>query len=409
MKMAHKVGGGGSTLICWLLVGLIYTAFSPWVFWYARGELSAVFAVLLLLLFLQRKTNHDNYIAFWFLFLLSLFYLTIMGAYAYVSLVLSLSVSLIAFLNRTEIIRSSIIFKKTLAIICLPGLALWLIHVLSADLGLLKIGTLPSSIVSDLKTASGVKYVLYPFSVRLETANSAIYFPGMYRFQSVFDEPGFLGTVCALYLAGEKAGRSDFDRYSFVLLLSGIATFSLAFYIILFVFILLLGVKSLKTLVYGLLVASLVLAPFFYYTDFLDMYLLSRLELSDGQISGDNRSTQLLDQAFMAWWNSPSIMDVLLGIGYQNDGSSSWKLLFVKGGVAGLVLLLLFYILVFYRFINSKNIAWPFLAFLFVFLLSSYQRVPGVSIIYVFLMINAMIQKDSSRERKAATEHVNLI
>lgn len=376
-------------IIRFLFVGLIYISFPPWFFWFAGGKLQLIISPLLLMLLFREKVNTNNLLFFSILYVLGVVLYFILGQHLHVLLVLSLSSAIIVLFKESDVFHISELFKKSLALICLPGLFLWLIHIMSGDLSIARLGALPASIVSELKVQSGYNYILYPFSLRIDSASHQLYFPGIYRFQSMFDEPGFLGTVCALYLASE--GQKNFNKYSFVLLLSGIASFSLAFYIIYFTYLLLTGLLNIRYLIYGLFLFLLTIIPVMLYTDLVDIYILSRLEVVGGGISGNNRTTNALDEIFLSWFNTQYFSELMLGVKYDAEGSSSWKLIFIRGGLLAPFILALYYMLISIKFIRYKSINWSFIVFLMVFILSAYQRIPYISVIYLFIFVSAMI------------------
>lgn len=382
-------------IISWSFVLLIFTSFSPWFFWFAPGILNLLIALLLFLLIFSFKNIKTNrFFIFITLYVVGISVLLSLGFNPILAISLPLSSSLIALLDREQLLSISELFKKVLAIVLLPGLLLWVLHVFSGDLNIGRLGSLPPNLISEIKADYGVTYALYPFSIRIETVALDLYFSGMYRFQSVFDEPGFLGTICALYLASQ--GINKFDKYSLIILLAGLASFSLAFYFIYFLFFLMVGVKNIKTFFYILSIFFLALTPIFLHTDIIDSFILSRIHISDAGIVGDNRTGSYTDQAFVAWLNTTSLREFMLGVDYQSDGSSSWKLLFINGGFLAAISLLSFYLILAMNFFGKNKISFQFLAFLIVFVMSAYQRVPYIGVVYLFVFVNAILHSKTS-------------
>lgn len=396
------VGNGlkidSKSISVYLFVALIYTALAPWFFWFALAEISTVISLALGFVLLVHGVPRKRFTFSVICYFVALLYLSVLGANPLIAIALSLPPALIMLFEPEEVTRISNLFKKALAVVCVPGLVFWVVHVITGDLSFGLLGVLPESIVSDIKNNALVKYIIYPFSLRIETPASQLYFPGVYRFQSLFNEPGLLGTICALYLAGERFDK--FDKYSFVLLVSGLASFSLAFYLIYFFFLLIVGFRYFKVLVLGVLVSAVILIPVLVYTDFFNIFILSRLSFDGGTFSGDNRATAGLDQLYMDWMGSNSVMDVLFGIPYEPDGSSSWMILFIRGGLVGFFLLLLYYFIVTKLFIARRRLTLFLLAFFIVFVISAYQRLPGVSLVYVFLLVQAIVNSHQSSAHK---------
>ncbi len=120
---------------------------------------------------------------------------------------------------------------NTLALIICFSLPAWLIHTYILNFPLVS--------YLDLSEMKGSIYLMnnYVFFV---TQKAYDYF----RFYSVFDEPGVLGTLSALILLGNKYNFKNWQN--FVILLGGIFTYSMAFYILSIIGYIYTNVKSFK-------------------------------------------------------------------------------------------------------------------------------------------------------------------
>ena len=216
------------------------------------------------------------------------------------------------------------------------------------------------------------------------------------RFSSIFDEPGYLGTICAFLLAINKF---DFKKISNIILLTGgILSLSVAFYVMMFISICFISFN--KRRFYLIFIISIVIFVIgFFLPDFFS-YLLERDELislgsgnytdSRGGIAGAIKN---LDRI-----NSFGFLESLLGNGYDAPlfyfhyntnalaSSSIFRLIFQIGYLG--VCYLLFFII-----INTKRNFYSIL-FSLLFILSLYQR-PQIftMILTLFLTVGLDIKK----------------
>ena len=123
-------------------------------------------------------------------------------------------------------------FKQIYAFILIPGLILWVLHQFLGN-DFLYLGKFDeSAIPNQLKVDAGQGYALYPFTVVLDYM---LYQP-IYRFMGPFDEPGVVGTISAIVLAANKFKLKN--KSDFIVLFSGVASLSLAFYLMSFIYLL---------------------------------------------------------------------------------------------------------------------------------------------------------------------------
>lgn len=102
------------------------------------------------------------------------------------------------------------------------------------------------------KVAAGQGYAIYPFAI---VTDYMLNYP-IYRFVGAHDEPGFIGTVCALMIASNRLQIKT--KADFIILFAGVISFSVAFYLILAIYCAFLSIKSVKKFA-GLIVVALVL------------------------------------------------------------------------------------------------------------------------------------------------------
>lgn len=194
------------------------------------------------------------------------------------------------------------------------------------------------------------------------------------RFQSVFTEPGQLGTVLSLMLYAYEYKLKD--KRILVLFISCILTMSLAAFVLMFfgwlVYVFCGSKKKLLMLITILLSVLVVyLGLFAYYSSnpnsILSKRIISRL-LPDEEkgIQGNNRTTGKFDRAFseqmeeidanMIFGFGENALEERLGIQW---GNSSYAVYIFKYGMLGILLLLIFYLNM--CFVNSSLFVFGFL------------------------------------------------
>lgn len=234
--------------------------------------------------------------------------------------------------------------------------------------------SLPSFKILPLNAAKEIMYSVYLFDV----SPPQILFP---RYMSMFDEPGVVGTICAMLISYKRIELRTFS--GIVLMLSGLFSFSLAFYIILFLNIA-FNQKTYTRILF--LTVSLFLLTS--EAGIFDTYVFSRLKIVDGKLSGDNRVQTYFSRNY-DYFVEKGGDDLIFGRGPGSDvlddkynaGGSSYKYLVYRHGIVGVSLFLLFFI-----FVMAKiSFSFRGVFFLIVFILLAYQR-PDV-----FLHFNIVI------------------
>jgi len=233
---------------------------------------------------------------------------------------------------------------------------------------------LPSFKINALNTLKGVKYDVYIFDVSMPQ----FLFP---RYMSVFDEPGVVGTISALLISYKKITLKNFTE--FAILLSGLLSFSLAFYIILFLNVA-YNFKYVYSKIFFLFLGLFLIVG---EAGVFDTYLFSRLQIVDGKLSGDNRTGKVFERNYEYFVNKGG-EDLIFGRGAMADkyddpdnSGSSFKFLVYRHGIVGVTLFAIFFI-----FMNLSKVRSPRgYFFLLVFILLAYQR------INIFMLYNIAI------------------
>ncbi|MBR5296192.1 MAG: hypothetical protein IKU24_06340 [Clostridia bacterium] len=274
--------------------------------------------------------------------------------------------------------------KKIFAIVLIPATVIFLLSVVGISL--------PSvHLDADMgKLETGQAYRLYMgVAVMLENAGEE-----MPRLCGLFREPGFVGTLGALFLLGDKFTFKKWENT--VIFVSCVFTFSVAFYLLFILGLLLKKVVASNTkrgLISGILAIVLVVGAYFAFlvipftesSPFAE--LQERLVITEDGLAGDNRMTEEYAVAAYENWAESGTKKVLFGYGEDNrkvpgtnrtiwQKAHSVKEYIYNFGVLALVILLVTLIastLVKYR--GVKGISKRYiLVLLIIFILSIYQR-----------------------------------
>ncbi|PIQ13023.1 MAG: hypothetical protein COW70_06890 [Hydrogenophilales bacterium CG18_big_fil_WC_8_21_14_2_50_58_12] len=288
--------------------------------------------------------------------------------------------------------RQRLAFEKFRTIFCLIILINLLAYPIVSQGMIHSIGSINSSYLGKQLTGMyyenfGITFVLHGLGNTLQIGNTFLY-----RMSAWFEEPGNVGTIGALLLA---ATGFKMDWKGKVLLVGGVLSFSLAFFVIV---ILYTAIKKPKAFLYlmGVLIFTI---WYFQDNEFVSSKLIDRISISDQGVSGDNRTVAAFDKEFKEFSETPGVW-----FGHDEEQqtsqleyfSSSWKNIVWDYGIVGLVMLISIFVLVFLhelrespgkRFLRMKQL----LPFLLVFLLNIYQRPYVLTLSYFLIFVGAMI------------------
>ena len=212
------------------------------------------------------------------------------------------------------------------------------------------------------------------------------------RFRSIADEPGRLGTFCGMLLFLTWRVRSL--RIPFIVfVISGIISFSLAFFVLLGIFLITHIRVSLKQLIIGIAVIGATI--YVTYNRFEEMIVMRIM--ADGEMADiediDNRTTESFDKYFnLAFENG----QLWLGVGANNlpeqidiegrGGNAGAKKWIFQYGIVSLAILFITFNKVFLRRLRRKPDIKDY-AFLIACWLSFYQRSNFISHYYIIVFM----------------------
>lgn len=372
-----------------LLLFLIIWLQNPyWPFWNYGAMISFLFIIILVIVF--KKSNRliimpYNRMA---IVLLSIFFvvLPVVRDGFHLSSLLYVLCFVIAYnLNKDESKRAYYFFVKLTAFVLLISLPAWLMHML----GLLSVPMIGELDVSSMKGYADEE------SVVMENHLIFVLYKGldMFRFYSVYDEPGVLGTLGAFILYAEKYDLRKW--YNLSIFASCIFTFSLAFYFLSFFGYIYYSIKSPRKMIFLVLVVLLLLL--FGYGFFLNNEAFSDLILGRLQnLSGSLESRSGISLA--SFYDSMNIVDYLLGIGINRMADlgilegASYKFFIIENGLLALIALSYAYLK-----LNRKRNR-DVIVFDLIFIASFLQRPLAFYAwqIFLFTIISRKLEKDDN-------------
>lgn len=222
-----------------------------------------------------------------------------------------------------------------------------------------------------------------------------------YRLCSIFNEPGVLGTLCGLLFICTAKYSKKWEKV--LLIIAGTLTYSLAFFLLVFLYIAIdVCSKKPRNIIFVVLFAAIFLAiP---HIDFHNEYynlIASRFAIVDGKFAGDNRTNDAFNYGYELFIKTS---DIWFGKGYGYffpgvfDNGSSYKSHFILPiGIFGFLIFMFQWIFAGLH-IGKKH--RNTVIFLFLFLISLYQRPSAIEgilgYIFVFGGIEWMNEQEES-------------
>lgn len=192
-----------------------------------------------------------------------------------------------------------------------------------------------------------------------------------YRFQSIFDEPGRVGTLCGFMLF-----ILDYNRYRkefIVFLIAGILSLSLAYYVflVIFLFIYIFSIRSLRQIILLLCVAITFGVAYSYNKDAFDVGVFDRISVGYENGTLDNRTKDSAKSKLITDFNNGDIYWIGHGLNASlGNGNAGLFSRYYSIGIIGIILLFITYNSLLFTHNYSSNRMLLF----FVFWLSFYQR-----------------------------------
>lgn len=353
-----------------LLAVLAFLIARPYFVWHTSIPDYAL--ILMLFMLSMHSRLRKSLIGIVLIFAILYLWIAVRGPFTYIGAILVFPTFLIFCTDESFLRKSFLFYKSFFSITLIPSLAIFITTIVS---GL----DLPYTQIEPFNAIKDGVYRQYPFLVVYERI---LGYP-MLRFNGYYDEPGLIGTISAILLISDNCNMKKWENWP--ILLSGIFSLSLFFFVLMGLYILIFS--SLKYKVLILVVASIAVSMAMS-IDYLRESFFSRFIFENGRFSGDSRT----DASYDIWYNSfISSKDVFLGLGgtvasEKNYGGASYKDLIVTYGIIHFLLYICSF-LFFYLNMVGKN--KRFLICSLMFLCVIYQR-PSISdFYYIYLFVGA--------------------
>lgn len=372
-----------NSCIEYLAALLIWCSIQPYFLW--KVELLGLVIVIafILLSFIRCKSISGVNIAFFLVVLLLFLIFAIRDGKNIFGIT---SVGLVCFIllfPSWYLCRIFNCFIKIYAALIIPSIV---VYILVMFVGV----SLPSQIIEPLNTLKDSDYIQYPFLVMINRLGA-----GTFRFMSYFDEPGVVGTISGVLLFIHGCQLKRWETYP--ILISGLFSLSLAFFLMLFANIILF--QPLRTKVFFIALLSS-LAIYFATDEVVGKLIFARLEIEDGELAGINRTTSSMDSFMKRFVDSDKFW---FGYGNNyaqkvvNEGGASYKDLLVNYGLFGFLSLI---IISMFGAIKRLGFSIDLLIYVTVWGAIIYQRPFIFNLIYFFLLyIPLFYLKDKQNKR----------
>lgn len=366
----------GFKYLCHIAAVLLFLDMMPYFWWWTQSYTYVNYSVNLFLcgiFWLYFSGFNKRNVGLIVLFLSACFF------YAFRSPITSLVFSIpLLFLSFASTKFLANVIKSFCTVYCIVvGLAL-----ISWSLVLLGIIS-PIRTIPPLNANDFDYYTVYPLFL---ITDNAFNIQNSFRFAGPFDEPGMVGTFSALLIFANSFNFRDWKTY--VMLISGIASFSLFFYIVIIIVLIpyLLGKKKIGVIL--LLILSLGAL----YIGTKDNAIMERLvwrrlewNSSEQRISGSDRTTYEAERIYKSkrWTREYWIgLDEYERYREIARGSNTYQNVVMHNGMVFLLLYVLFFIL--YAWYGRRNTS-SFIVFFMLFISCIYQRPQILSCAYVFV------------------------
>lgn len=369
MVKNYKLKGSRFALI--ILIGILIANMQPYYLWNAPIGLIVSLGIFLFVLWdfncnPLRLFSYFLLFIFYFISSLYTYHVNLTGLFFYGLLPLSFY-----FINEKNWVY---VFKKILLIYSLtliPSLIVYFLVVWgNVDL--------PHSIIPPLNELKQHDYYSYPFLVTSDGLES-------FRFYGYFDEPGVIGTFSGTLFVINKCNLKDWKNW--ILLISGIVSFSLFFYLLIVIYVFLfssLKSKLLLAIIMFAFVAVLIGTdnPFndliIQRLNFEEMDDLSRLTRTDSDF--DNFYNKFVNSD-MIWFGYGSTYSEKVA----NQSGASYKDIIVDHGI---IMFIIYIVALFFYYLSYKLKYKQILFLLFIMSANIYQRPFIFALAYIFLLVS---------------------
>lgn len=320
-----------------------YESLHPWILWSLGAYAYILSAICLISYVLISKTliiepeyNKGHILLFCTYTILSVYLFFVSPSVTFTHFI---SVAILIIIFYIIFKADGTLLKKTLEVISKSMACILIVSIFGFFLYIIGFSLPYSSVTFGDDLYSFLNYYFFLTS----DSSSLILIP---RFQSIFLEPSHMA-IAATFLLMTECG--NWKRwYNIILLISIIISFSLEAYVLLLCLYFLNKWIQRKHFIRNLFISIsifiLIIIGSFFYNDGDNMFnslIVMRMEVDDGDLAGNNRTTDYFDAEYESFLNSP---DVWLGRDMDGSfGNSGYKVFIYENGFIGIILLVLFY------------------------------------------------------------------
>lgn len=206
----------------------------------------------------------------------------------------------------------------------------------------------------------------------------------VFRFQSLCEEPGVVGTTCGLLLFLLRDNK-QFKKEYFIFVIAGLLSFSLAFYAMFVIHLIASGTFKMRNMVIYILGVFII---YMFFQSFIDSFLFERIigrEFADI----DNRSGADFAMQYEHAYKRGDLWLSSYNKGYDINGAGL-KIFIWRYGIISLLLLIFSYSAVYIHQVrNLKSVLIKAAIFFVVFWASFYQRHAITNMEYMLIFFSA--------------------
>lgn len=373
------------SILYWIFAILIFLSIPPWFVW-GLGEVRMQIVSVATLFCSLRLASIKGYFSlkFGILYLFTSLFLIITSTNG-LSILTHLELSTAIFLCCCTSAGFALIlnnFEKLLSVILTAGILIYVGNFFF---------DLPYFEINPLNKGKINVYVVRIFEIKNDFYS---YNRSFTQFMSVFDEPGVIGTLSAFLLC---RGKLDLrSNKNIIFLISGIISFSLAFYVVMAINLVYYKQFNLRI---SLLIFTILFTFYAANPAFVEEELISRFVVDNAVGIQDNRQTQEFSDYFDNFVEFASPSEFLFGQGVnklnrniQDVNASSAKMLLVVNGLIAAVMLFCLFAYFTFTICNNRRGWYIF----FVFILLAYQR-PGIIQYFNIMLYLGVISEVANR------------
>ena len=362
-----------------------FICMSPYLIWgfalYYRASAIITFFIFVCFVVNKRYAFNTKYLIYTLIFAFFLIYLCLPGQEGVPGFNYTFAL-IIIFLILKDIDKKKIynIFSWIFVLSLVPSIIIFICILLGIDLDWTRMDPIYTG-----KLATGFYYKQYFGAIFLGKDYSTIF-----RMCGMYDEPGVVGTISALLLVGDNFNLKR-NLKNILLLIAGILSLSLAFIVIIVLYILLKKRFYKKAFIF-LIIMFIALNNISTENELIKRYIIDRLAIEDNWIVGSKRTTSSFDYGFQKFIQEGSVTHLIFGMGNNAHienrmlGGSSYKNIIYNYGFFGFGFLIIWLILFSLSIIKSKE----GIILLILFILSIYQRPLIFTLYYMIILFGGL-------------------